>query len=143
MERNRLEGKFEILNFIFAGIAYFTILNTNTGNRFTYRVTKKVTSKGHLHFVSVLCGPDNAFNYMFLGTIFDDSIFRATTKKPEITKIRSFKAFDWFFHTVVRNQNLGPVEFWHEGRCGRCGRKLTTPESIKSGFGPVCSGIIE
>jgi hypothetical protein len=27
---------------------------------------------------------------------------------------------------------------WHEGSCARCGKKLTVPESIESGFGPEC-----
>jgi len=27
---------------------------------------------------------------------------------------------------------------FHEGACGRCGRTLTVPESIASGFGPEC-----
>jgi hypothetical protein len=27
----------------------------------------------------------------------------------------------------------------HEGRCGRCGRTLTVPESIESGIGPECA----
>jgi hypothetical protein len=31
---------------------------------------------------------------------------------------------------------------YHEGRCGACGRRLTTPESISSGLGPVCAGRI-
>jgi hypothetical protein len=30
------------------------------------------------------------------------------------------------------------LEFWHEGRCGRCGRRLTVPDSIASGYGPEC-----
>lgn len=30
---------------------------------------------------------------------------------------------------------------WHEGRCSACGRRLTDPESIERGLGPVCSGI--
>ena len=28
------------------------------------------------------------------------------------------------------------VEINHEGRCGRCGRALTVPESVASGIGP-------
>ena len=31
------------------------------------------------------------------------------------------------------------VTVWHEGKCGACGRKLTVPDSIKSGIGPVCA----
>jgi len=30
------------------------------------------------------------------------------------------------------------VEFYHSGNCAKCGRKLTTPESIKNGLGPIC-----
>jgi hypothetical protein len=29
---------------------------------------------------------------------------------------------------------------WHEGVCGRCGAKLTNPDSIKQGLGPICLG---
>ena len=28
----------------------------------------------------------------------------------------------------------------HEGKCGKCGRPLTVPESVKTGLGPICSG---
>jgi hypothetical protein len=34
------------------------------------------------------------------------------------------------------------LEIWHEGRCGRCGRKLTVPESIHNGYGPECIHLI-
>jgi len=27
-------------------------------------------------------------------------------------------------------------------KCGKCGKKLTTPESIKSGLGPYCSNMV-
>jgi hypothetical protein len=47
-------------------------------------------------------------------------------------------AFAWFWDRL-RNGNLPEqVEVHHEGRCGRCGRALTVPESIESGFGPEC-----
>jgi len=36
---------------------------------------------------------------------------------------------------------LGDVSYWMQaGKCRCCGRKLTTPESIKAGVGPVCGG---
>ena len=31
------------------------------------------------------------------------------------------------------------VEVWHEGRCCRCARRLTVPESIILGLGPACA----
>lgn len=33
------------------------------------------------------------------------------------------------------------MNFYHMGICGRCGRALTTPESITRGIGPVCYGM--
>jgi hypothetical protein len=34
---------------------------------------------------------------------------------------------------------LNGCEVYHEGRCGRCNRKLTVPESIETGLGPECA----
>lgn len=31
-----------------------------------------------------------------------------------------------------------PVQIFHTGYCGKCGRKLTTPQSIQTGLGPTC-----
>jgi len=51
----------------------------------------------------------------------------------------SYKGFDWFFKMLKFNVALPEyVQVYHEGRCGRCGRKLTTPASIEAGFGPEC-----
>jgi len=53
----------------------------------------------------------------------------------------SVKAFDWFWRHMAQGDDVSTlVEVHHEGRCGRCGRALTVPESIKSGFGPECIG---
>jgi len=43
---------------------------------------------------------------------------------------------------------LNQLRFYHEGRCGKCARVLTVPESIILGIGPVCAkgeklGILE
>ena len=56
------------LQFILAGNALFTVENTATGNRFTFKVRKPDDDKPH--FVSVLTGPDNEHDYAFLGTVF-------------------------------------------------------------------------
>ena len=56
------------LHFILAGNAVFTIENTATGNRFTFKVRRPDDDKPH--FVSVLTGPNNENSYSFLGTIF-------------------------------------------------------------------------
>jgi hypothetical protein len=138
-ESHKLTGIDAIFNFILGGIAIFTIVNTLTGRRFTFKVTKKDVGDGKtLFFVGVLSGPDNGADYNFLGTIFDDGVYRHGKKSRIGQDAMSAKAFAWLMGRLETRTDLGPVEFWHEGRCARCGRRLTTVESIKSGFGPVC-----
>jgi len=48
-------------------------------------------------------------------------------------------AFAFFMAKMNKLNKIG-LNFFHEGKCGKCGRKLTTPESIKNGFGPTCLG---
>jgi hypothetical protein len=123
-------------DFVKAGKAIFTLENEATGNRFTYKV-KKCNDKD-IWFVSVLNGPDNYHNYMYLGTIFGND-FRSTAKARVSKDALSFKAFAWLNLYLNSDKDLPEgVHVHHEGRCGRCGKRLTVPESIKSGFGPEC-----
>lgn len=126
------------LKFILAGEVIFTIQNEATGNRFTYRVQK--SEDGGIHFVGVLTGSDNMGDYSYLGCIKGDEFFR--TKKSRIgADALSFKAFDWLWNKVQAGADLPKsVQIWHEGSCCRCGRRLTTPESVSKGIGPVCEG---
>ena len=62
------------------------------------------------------------------------------TKGSKIDKnTPSVKGFEW----LVKNIHNLPsnMSFFHEGHCARCGRLLTVPESIKTGFGPECEKI--
>ena len=52
----------------------------------------------------------------------------------------SVQAFIWFLNRIEADKPTDGFEFWHEGKCGRCGRKLTVPESIEAGIGPECAG---
>jgi len=116
--------------FILAGQAIFTVHNISTGGRFTYK-SKKCENK-EIWFISSLYGPDNYLSYKYIGSIFGNQ-FRSTKKS---IKDKSFVAFDWIWKHIEKLPNN--VEIIHEGKCGRCGKRLTVPESIKSGFGPEC-----
>lgn len=120
--------------FIFAGKAIFTIQNEKTGNHFTFKV-KQAKDQKPVWFVSILNGSDNYSNYAYIGTIFNTD-FRWTKKSKVNRESQSFKSFSW----VLRNINTLPdfVKVHHEGQCGRCGRRLTVPESIERGIGPEC-----
>ena len=124
------------MQFALAGNAVFTIVSKRTGARFTFKVQAAET--GVMHFVKVLTGPDNATDYKYLGFIRRGVYFHGGEKAKISKDAPSAIAFDWFWRALARNANLDQVEVHHEGKCGRCGRALTVPESIQSGYGPEC-----
>lgn len=132
-------------DFILAGTAVFTIVNENTGNRFTFRVRKAgwgtSNVKSDIFYVSVLTGSDNNSCYTFLGSFFGgkNQMYRHSPKSKINFSAMSNKVVDWFFQNYFKNPSLySTVKVYHSGKCGKCGKKLTTPESIKSGLGPYC-----
>lgn len=126
----------DVRAFALAGNATLTLRSKVSGNRFTYRIRRPGDDRPH--FVSLLNGSDNEGSYEYLGTIINDSYGHG--RKSKITAdAMSAKAFDWFWLAMRKNIMPIALEIWHEGRCGRCGRKLTVPESIASGIGPECA----
>jgi len=132
--------------FMFAGKSTVTFLSKN-GNRFTYKVSKlkekyKTDPNGDdVFFVSVMTGTDNEHSYSYMGTVFATKTGVKTfklTRKSRVTKeTLSYIAFTYVMNHLY-NGTLKGVEIFHEGRCGRCNRKLTVPESILNGIGPEC-----
>lgn len=134
--KNKLTDIHAIASFMMAGNATFTLVSTKTENRFTFKVTS-VPNSDDRFFVKVLSGPDNQSDYMYIGIMFDneDHLYFAP-REPFATGVEVMK---WFTNNLHKVDELPPqIEFWHEGKCGMCGKKLTTPESIERGFGPTC-----
>ena len=134
-----------LLKFMLAGNSIFTLTNTQTNNRVTYKITEHYAEdkKGKpIYFVYFLYGHDNRTDYQYLGTIFGKRVFRFTKASPSKDSMVA-KVFLWAFIRIVDKGFLPePVKFYHAGRCGRCNRLLTVPESIKSGFGATCRELI-
>jgi len=123
--------------FVFGGNATLTLRSTKTGARFTYRVRK--SDDGKVHFVSVLTGPENDTDFLYLGTFFQDRSYRHGRKSKVAENAPSAKAFSFFAGQLDRLCFHPSLEVWHEGRCCRCNRKLTVPESVERGIGPECA----
>lgn len=124
------------IQFIKAGKAIFTVRNDKTGNRYTFLVRK--AENADIWFVNVLSGPDNENSYNYLGCIFNNDNFVLTKKSRFNDKCIQFRVFSWLWSALKNDLLPECVKIFHEGRCGRCGRVLTVPESIESGFGPEC-----
>jgi hypothetical protein len=143
---HKLRSLNEVKEFVFAGRAVFTIVNTETSNRLTFRFAKPKDRReddAAPIFAQVMSGPDNTRSYTFVGTIFDsydDSkiSFKHSYKSRLAHDSVASKTIAWIVEHLKNNKLPDGVEFWHEGRCGRCAKLLTVPESIENGLGPIC-----
>jgi hypothetical protein len=132
------------LAFMLAGKSFITLRSLSSGNRYTYRIEladKRNPTDLDRYFVNVLVGPDNWSNYKYMGMITKCSNGSLSFKRTQGSKISedapSYIGFNFCFAQLVA-ANMRGFEVWHEGKCGRCGKKLTVPESIATGFGPDC-----
>ena len=154
-------------SFVFAGTATFTLKSVVTGVRFTYKVRVKkedlerlqkhrelvarlrnpteadLTDTDVVYFVNLLRGPDNEADFAYMGVLRKPGTFFRTGASVKVSRTApAHKALVWFLDCMAHQRPvlLSKLEVWHEGACGRCGRKLTVPESIAAGLGPECAG---
>ena len=127
--------------FILAGRAIFTVSNPK-GERYTYRVTY---SKGNdryppCWFIALLTGPNNEDDYTYMGKIDAEMGEVVLTAKSAYPKDAMPVRVANFGLMVAYGKRTLPDGYaiHHEGMCGRCGRLLTVPSSVDSGFGPEC-----
>ena len=156
----------QALEFLLAGYALFTV-RSRTGTRYTYKIEapleemkdeeqpdlpgmedeaykKKRNYDKKIRFVKLLTGRDNTKSYTYLGAIdTDKKAFRLTGKSKMTSDSTPVKAISWLVSKLAAGLVPTTCEIWHEGRCGRCGRPLTVPESVQSGYGPDCIQIIQ
>ena len=134
----RIDDVQTALNFLFSGKAFFTLVSLKSRTRYTYMLRNK--DGGDLFFVHTLTGPNNNDDYTYLGSYW-------TRDRPNLKAGRNGNANDVRFKGLaylLRKLDAGimphDAELWHEGRCGRCNRRLTDPVSIARGLGPECAG---
>lgn len=129
-----------------------TVRSCATGEHRTFQV-RSAWFKGDdkegppRRLVELLTGPDNESDYQAFGQL---EVYRSDDPHPhEAFRIKIWRRFqeDSQFARLARmlerieeHEEAGRVELFFEGRCRRCNRALTVPESIESGIGPTCAG---
>ena len=104
-----------------------------------HRIRSVSFSNRPIWFVALLTGPDNTSDYTYLGVLRGNGAFATTAKSCQPADSEAAKVADWAIGKVWLNGVLKEgYKIEHAGRCGVCGRPLTTPESIECGIGPVC-----
>ena len=130
-----------VVDRLFAGAAVLTVERLE-GERFTYQVERQHDRLDAVWHVSVLTGPSNMDDYTYVGVVADtdraqyyhDIGSRIGDGAPSVALFRELLE-----KVADGTEALDGFRFWHEGRCLCCGRRLTVPESIESGIGPVCA----
>lgn len=139
--------------FLCAGYSTFTVqipaefaAKNGTPNHYTFRLEKPSEDKPI--FAMLLCGPDNESDYKYIGLV------DASSGNVRVTKKSAFGGQSWPVVILTRvlirlfadQQEKIEKSGWsvmHVGKCGRCGRTLSTPASIQSGIGPECLRIMK
>ena len=134
MNSRQITNPTQALEFIKGGNATLTFVGQS--NRYTYKVRK--AEKGDIYFVSLLVGANNESDYLYIGCISDERGFFQTAKSNHKGLAPSL-AFGFVYSRLLGGTIDERTQIWHEGKCCRCGRKLTTPESIERGLGSECA----
>lgn len=131
-------SKEHVKRFALAGKAILTLQSGKTGKHYTFKITKH--KEYDLYFVYYLYGQDNTKDYRYCGCYYSDTkIFNPRNEYKQIYIHgwpKHLQAIRYFFERIDNIPDN--LYVYHEGRCGKCGRKLTTPESIERGLGPEC-----
>jgi|SRR5215469_1134653 len=114
-----------------------TIRSPRTGEHRTFKVA---TAKGGKlegkRIVSLLTGSDNGDYGDWTGFGFADERGVSVWQRHRGTAFEKFGSMLQYPEHYIA---LG-CEYLVEGRCRKCNRILTHPESIETGLGPVCGG---
>ena len=130
----------EIARYIRGGHGSFTLESMKSGKHLTFRTRR--SQDGKALFLHLLTAPET---YSYLGLFRADTDgdleLRLTAKSCATWTADSVRGISWLCHQLKRFDTLPDgIRFHHDGTCCRCGRQLTTPESVKKGIGPICEG---
>lgn len=128
-------------DFILGGRAILTMIGKST--RYTFKVRRADPTERNpnpsLFFVSVMTGTDNEAGYTYLGVLDQQTGAVRPSRGSKLPQDHpAFVAASWAFPQVFMHGRLPGGQVLHAGRCGRCARLLTDPDSIRTGFGPEC-----
>lgn len=135
MQASPFSNAKDAVTFMLAGNATITVRSEKTSTRYTFKIKK--SDDGAVHFVSLMNGPDNEKSFQYMG-IIKNGVYSHGRKSRITPDATCAKAFAWTFNNLTRDILPEVLKVWHEGSCGRCGRKLTVPQSIERGLGPEC-----
>lgn len=121
-------------DYVTGGKAYITVDNGNTRN--TYRIERV---RSFLYCVYIL---DAGWTYIGVYNSYSDNFNNVYYQYlPERLWPHSHSKIATLLHNMDNYDILAKYKIYHGKYCSRCGKLLTTPESIKRGIGPHCKRV--
>lgn|SRR5574340_1054967 len=130
--------------FLTAGRAVFTVSN-GKGDSYTYRIKKfrdgRLCDKFKIYFLQPgYLLQERPTNTIYLGVLNPDTGSIIPSFLVGVYGL-PLLVLQWALETIWKGYSF-PEGYTAEnmGFCGRCGRRLTTPESQSRGLGRLCAG---
>lgn len=134
----------------------YTLENKETGQHRTFQIRTQAADAKFApgkRILSLLNGPDNESNYAGFAFVTDDNKVVTWCKcRGQNGKKSHYEYYSALFQQLIvaedENEEVTTIIHFMDReysvllskRCFVCNRKLTTPESIKAGIGPICAG---
>ena len=131
----------EVLSSVFSLAKHngcITVENTVRGTHRTFQVRTQPADASFApgkRVIGLMVGPSNEESFQNFGFVSSDGSVQVWSRY----RGTEFVSLVRVLQNVGHYESLGCV-YHIEGRCRVCNRKLTTPESVESGIGPVCAG---
>lgn len=134
-------------DFIFGGRGNFTMINDDTGNQFSYKITQS-SNKDNCFYVKVKrknMDTDEKESYYYAGSLFlknEKDNFNCIYVQGKNGKLpiydKKIQSLIYVIKKLHFHELRESVKIYHHCRCARCGKLLTDAESIERGFGKEC-----
>lgn len=115
----------------------WTVKSLKTGEHRTFLIKtqpKDSTFAPGKRVVALLSGSDNTTDYTSFGFVVDGKINVWNKRRGSI-----YDSYARMLEQLAAHVANGNVEVLAATTCRVCNHKLTTPESIEAGIGPICA----
>jgi hypothetical protein len=120
--------------------ATFTLANAASGTHQTFSV-KRAGGESHNRPWYVNNGDGNYLGCIWPATHSSPPKFTRTKGTKVDDDHVSMRTFRWLEGRLLDGeQSWGPVQFWHRGKCCRCGSAMSDPADIAVGIDASCQG---
>lgn len=120
----------------------FTLFNKDRNTHLTFRSRRpKGWTVNSPVLIDLMVGKDNSSDFGFIGSVSPRGFYKPSEKsKVEGDRLDvANRTMVWLLTKLTSGQELPEaLEIKGASKCCRCAKKLTNPDSIDDGLGPIC-----